>query len=455
MAILWQDVKGKLKASNYSRTHQKQYSKVFKPPYEGAYMKKPLLIALAIAASSLSFAQAQSKTTPAEDLVKQASFYIGFYYNGNAKVPYWRELQKNMITDVQKLCAGDTNCGYDKGRQVIVNYMKSLNDPFTRLVSVEDSETSDRYANGKGPSTPTIGIQARELQGQGLVVLEAFPGEPAFNADLSRGNLIKTINGSLATLDGLKTAEASGKAISLEYTVNGAVKTASVTAALIEDPRAPYRSSVRDALVIRIPHLYGEIGTRVHANVARAVRTNASGVIIDLRDSFSGYDSEALLAAGAFIKEGGFTYDQRFAGQDSTYFLEKNGALVRGQPEGQDAQDIAQASNPVQYTGKVVVLVNQVTENSSEMLAYFLQRVGRAKVVGVVTSGQNGVSGGGIAQLINDDVIQVSTYRMLNLDKSPFPMAVTPDVIVPEDLAALAAGRDVQLEKALELIGAK
>ena len=418
-------------------------------------MKKPLLIALAIAASSLGIANAQAKTTPAEDLVKQASFYIGFYYNGPSKVPYWRELQKNMLADVQKLCAGATTCGYDKGREVIVTYMKNLNDPFTRLVSVEDSDTSDRYVDGKGPSTPTIGIQTRELPGQGLVVLEAFPGEPAFNADLSRGNLIKTINGAPATLAALKTAEASAKAIALEYSVAGANKTASVTPILVEDPRAPYRSAVGKALMIRIPHLYGSIGTRVHANVARAVRDNAAGVIIDLRDSFSGYDVEALLAAGAFIKEGGFTYDQRFAGQDSTFFLERNGALVRGQPEGGQAQDFSQAASPVQYTGKVVVLVNQITENSSEMLAYFLQRVGRAQVVGVTTSGQNGVSGGSLAQLINDDIIQVSQYRMLNLDKTPFPMAVTPDVIVPEDLAALAAGRDAQLEKALEILGAK
>ncbi|MEY4530297.1 MAG: hypothetical protein RLZZ156_1018 [Deinococcota bacterium] len=29
MAILWQSAKEKLKATNYSRTHQKQYSKMF------------------------------------------------------------------------------------------------------------------------------------------------------------------------------------------------------------------------------------------------------------------------------------------------------------------------------------------------------------------------------------------------------------------------------------------
>jgi carboxyl-terminal processing protease len=419
-------------------------------------MKKPLLLALAVAASSLQLAHAQTqKLSPAEDLVKQASFYIGFYYNGGAKVPYWRDLQKTMLADVQKACAGNVNCGYAVGRTVIADYMKTLNDPFTRLVSDEEAETQSRYVDGQGPSTPTIGIQARELPSQGLVVLEAFPGEPAFNADISRGNLIKTINGAPATVAALDAAERANKDIALEYVVGGATKTATIKPVLVNDPRAPYRSTVGKALVIRIPHLYGSIGSRVHANVARAVRDNAAGVIIDLRDAFSGFDSEALLAAGAFIKEGGFIYDQRFAGQDDTYTLTNNGAGVSAKPETGNAQLVGQATAPVQYAGKVAVLVNKVTENSSEMLAYFLQRVGRAQIVGEVTAGQLGVSGGTIGQLINDDWIQVSYLRMLNLDKTPFPMQVTPDVVVPEDLAALAAGRDVQLERALDLLGAR
>ncbi len=422
-------------------------------------MKKPLLAALAIVASSFGMANAQTKASPAEDLVKQASFYIGFYYNGSAKVPYWRELQKNMVADVQKVCAGDAKCGYDKGREVIVTYMKSLNDPFTRLVTEEEYETSSNFAEGKGPSTATIGIQARELPGQGLVVLEAFPGEPAFNADLARGNLIKTINGAPATIKALQAAEASAKAIAVEYSAAGAVKTASIIPILVNDPRLPYRATIGKALMIRIPHLYGSqstsVGARVHSNAARAVRDNAAGIIIDLRDAFSGYDTEALLAAGAFIKEGGFIYDRRFLGQDDSYKLINNGGSVEGTPEGGKAVLAGQANPATQYTGKVVVLVNKVTENSSEMLAYFLQKAGRAQVVGEATAGQLGVSGGALAQLINNDIIQVSEMRMLNLDKTPFPMNITPDIIVPEDLAALAAGRDVQLEKALEILGAK
>jgi carboxyl-terminal processing protease len=414
-------------------------------------MKKPLLATLAIISASLGTALA----SPAEDLVKQASFYIGFYYNGPAKVPYWRELQKTMLTDVQKLCAGDAKCGYDKGVQVIKGYINTLNDPFTTLIPAREAEDVDRFVDGKGPSTPTIGLKARELPGQGLVVLEAFPGEPAFNAELARGDVIRTINGQPATLAGLRTAEDGGKAISLAYSNKGTAKTAQVTPVLVDDTRAPSRQSLAEGkvLMIRIPNFYGPIGTRVHSNAARAVTDKAQGVIIDLRDSESGFDSEALLAAGAFVKSGGFIYDNRFQGQDSTYTVE-NG-IVSEKDEAGKSRPAGQAQRPTQYTGNVVVIVNKQTVNSSEMLAYFLQKPGRAKIVGETTAGQLASSGSSVGQLINDDYIQVSYLRMLNLDKTPFSPAITPDVVVPEDLAGLAQGRDVQLEKALELIGAK
>jgi carboxyl-terminal processing protease len=339
--------------------------------------------------------------------------------------------------------------------QVIKTYMQSLNDPFTTLVSAKEADDTDRFVDGKGPSTPTIGLTARALPGQGLVVLEAFPGEPAFNAELTRGDVIRTINGQPATLQALQTAEDSGKAISLEYSTKGAAKTAQVTPQIVEDTRAPYRQNLASGkvLMIRIPNFYGPIGTRVHSNVARAVTDKAQGVIIDLRDSQSGFDSEALLAAGAFVKSSGFTYDSRFQGQDSTWTMD-NG-VVSAKDEAGKSGVAGQAQRPTQYTGNVVVLVNKNTVNSSEMLAYFLQKPGRAKVVGETTAGQLASSGSTVGQLINDDYIQVSSLRMLNLDKSPFTPAITPDVTVAEDLASLAQGRDVQLEKALELIGAK
>jgi len=99
-----------------------------------------------------------------------------------------------------------------------------------------------------------------------------------------------------------------------------------------------------------------------------------------------------------------------------------------------------------------VVLVNRNTFNSAEMLAYFLQAAGRAKVVGEPTAGALGMSGSAEGPLINGEFIAVSSLRMRNLDGSPFPLKVSPDMLVEDDLEALVAGRDRILERALEML---
>ena len=59
------------------------------------------------------------------------------------------------------------------------------------------------------------------------------------------------------------------------------------------------------------------------------------------------------------------------------------------------------------------------------------------------------ISGGAEGELISGHVLNLSTLRMLELDGKAFPNAITPDVSVPDDLSALAAGKDPVLERAL------
>ena len=130
-------------------------------------MKRSLLTALVIAATGFTGVLA----SPAEDLVKQAAFYIGFNYNGPAKVPYWRDLQKQMLTDVQKLCAGDAKCGYDKGTTVIKAAIAQIGDGFTEYRSSTSVDDEDRFAEGKGPARPTIGVTGADFTGRGVIAL--------------------------------------------------------------------------------------------------------------------------------------------------------------------------------------------------------------------------------------------------------------------------------------------
>lgn len=404
------------------------------------------MVALGMASSVLA--------SPAQDLFDQATFLIGFYYNGPAKVPSFRELRRQYQPELERLCAPEGNrCGFDKAKQVIERIVQDIADPFTVLVTRDQLIDDERYGAGLGPAAPRIGLWVREIP-RGLVVSEAFPGEPAYEAGLRRGDLITQIAGQPATLARLSAAEAARSPFGLSYSRQGTTRTVTLTPRVAEASMQPRLQIDNNIAYLRIYHLYSSenysTAQRIHEAARRAEQAGARGMVIDLRDALTGYDSEALLAATAFTGKGGFIYDRRFQGQDETHTVE-NGRLYV-QPEGAEKEEQSALERPYLARLPVVVLVNRNTFNSAEMLAYFLQSAGRAKVVGEPTAGALGVSGGAEGPLINGDFIAVSSLRMRNLDGSPFPLKISPDVVVEDDLEALVAGRDRPLERALEML---
>ncbi len=392
--------------------------------------------------------------SPAQDLFDQATFLIGFYYNGPAKVPPFRELRRQYQPELDRLCASEGNrCGFDKAKQVIERIVRDIADPFTVLVTRDQLIDDERYGAGLGPAAPRVGVWVRELP-QGLVVSEAFPGEPAYEAGLRRGDLITQIAGQPATLARLLAAEAARSPFSLSYSRQGVARTVTLSPRVAEATMQPRLEINNNVAYLRIYHLYSSdsysTAQRVHEAARRAEQAGARGMVIDLRDALTGYDSEALLAAAAFTGTGGFIYDRRFQGLDETHTVE-NGKLYV-QPEGAEKEEQSALERPYLARIPVVVLVNRHTYNSAEMLAYFLQAAGRARVVGEPTAGALGMSGSAEGPLINGDFIAVSSLRMRNLDGSPFPLKVSPDVVVEDDLEALVAGRDPVLERALEML---
>lgn len=392
--------------------------------------------------------------SPAQDLFDQATFLIGFYYNGPARVANFRDLRRQYQPQLDQLCALERDrCGFDKARQVIARIVQDIADPFTVLITRDQLIDDQRYGAGLGPAAPRIGVWVRETP-RGLVVSEAFPGEPAFEAGLRRGDLITQIGGQPATLARLGAAEAARTAFSLTYSRQGNARTVNLTPRVAEATMQPRLEVNNNIAYLRIYHLYSSddysTAERIHDAARRAEQAGARGMVIDLRDALTGYDSEALLGAAAFTGKGGFIYDRRFQGQDETHTVENGKLFV--QPEGGDKEEQSAVERPYLARLPVVVLVNRNTFNSAEMLAYFLQVAGRAKVVGEPTAGALGMSGSAEGPLLNGEFIAVSSLRMRNLDGSPFPLRVTPDVAVVDDLDALISGRDVALERALEML---
>lgn len=394
--------------------------------------------------------------SPAQNLFDQATFIIGFNYNGPIKLGSFRDLRKKYQPQLDQACTGlGEQCGYVQAKGVIQNILQTINDPFTLLVSSAELEDDDRFGSGLGPVAPRIGVWAKETS-KGLVVTEAFLSEPAYKAGIRRGDVIAQIAGQPATLARLKEAEASPKAVSVQVLRQGESRELSLTPQAADESMQPKLEVVGTTAILRVYHFYSsrEFSTarQIQQLVAQAEQKGAKGLVLDLRDALTGFDTEALLAAGVFMPKVGFIYQSRFQGQSSSQRVE-NGRYFE-KPENQEEREARNQSLPKAFLSKLplVVLVNHNTINSAEMLAYFLQSGGRAKVVGEPTAGALGVSGGAEGPLLSGDFLAVSSLRLQQLDGTLFPMRLTPDVQISDDPEALAAGHDLVLDRALELL---
>ncbi len=420
--------------------------------------KKMVLLALATAITSVFGAAFAS---PAQDLFDQATFYVGFYYSGPAKVANFRELRKTYQPQLDQICGTDAKCAYEKAMPIIQKIIGDLKDPFVEVINSD----FERFTEGKGSPNPVIGVQTRAYT-NGLLVARANNGEPASLAGVQRGDVIKTINGKAATLEVLMGAELDAKQITLEIDRAGAAQKIEVTPAVVEEVARPFALSTapKNTMVIRVQDFYwgDQVANRVHTLVRKANNDSLKNIVLDLRDSGTGFDSEAMLTAKAFMDNVGLKYQNRFFKGSRTFNVQGN-QIVR-EDEAGNKSPVGQLERPQLWKGGLVLLVNKYTVHAGEITAQLLQAAKRAQIVGDTTAGQAGVSGGlpsldvSINATPHWQTACTSTSRVTvfwHLDGTPFPMAVTPDVSVPEDLSAIAGGKDPALEKAFSILGVK
>lgn len=109
--------------------------------------------------------------------------------------------------------------------------------------------------------------------------------------------------------------------------------------------------------------------------------------------------------------------------------------------------------NPNPYKGKVVILINEMTQSQAEYTTMALRTAPRATVIGSTTAGADGnVSEfylpGGIGTMISGIGVLYPDGRETQR------IGIVPDVVVKPTVKGIAEGRDELVEKALEIINA-
>lgn len=317
---------------------------------------------------------------------------------------------------------------------------QALGDPYTVFLPPADNKESKEQLDG---AFEGVGIQLGFKDKQ-LAVIAPLEGMPAKAAGIRAGDYILHIKDEAKGIDQDTQELALPEAVKL---IRGQ-KGTSVELTILHDGEAePLAVSIRrDTIIVKsvtltwignnqdIAYLQlTQFGGRTEEEWSEAVtainqRSNR-GVILDLRNNPGGYLQTAVSLAGEFIPVGKLVVSQENAqGQKETYSVDRNGGLLRS---------------------PLVVLVNEGSASSSEILAGALNDYDRAKLVGNKTFGKGTVQE---ALEVGDNAgLHVTTAKWL-LPSGQWvndTKGITPDIEVKDDPETET---DEQLIQAMEAL---
>lgn len=177
---------------------------------------------------------------------------------------------------------------------------------------------------------------------------------------------------------------------------------------------------------------FGEKSTNELRQALRQImREKPEGLILDLRNNGGGFLATAIEIVSEFIGEGVVMYEQHGDGQKQVYEA-LPGGLATEVP--------------------LVVLINEGTASASEIVAGAIQDYERGTLVGVTSFGKGSVQSP--LELSNDQgVVRITIARWLTpKERQIHGIGIQPDVEIPLTDEDIQAGRDPQLDKALELL---
>jgi len=312
--------------------------------------------------------------------------------------------------------------------------MDSLGDPHSSYMNPQDFENANSGLSGEYEG---IGAWV-DTRNDYLTIVSPIPGSPAEAAGLMPDDKIIAIDGEDMT--GIDAE------LVRQRVLGPAGSTVVLTISRASEPE-PFDVSIkREKIVIKsatgemldngIGYVqittFGDNTTpELRAVLKDLLAQNPKGLVIDLRNNGGGYLETSVEVASEFINDGVILYEQYGDGKRITY-----DALGGGQ-----ATEIP-----------LVVLVNQGTASASEIVAGAIQDHGRGKLVGVTTYGKGSVQNW-VALSNNQGAVRVTIAKWLTPNERHIHgVGLTPDVEVEITEEDFQAGRDPQLDKAIEVL---
>ena len=318
----------------------------------------------------------------------------------------------------------------------IQGMLTALEDPFTFYYTKESWAEFWEMDAGEYAG---IGIQLLgDYKTNVVTISRVFKDTPAERAGIRKGDVLKRVEDVSVNATTMQDAVnimrgTPDESVEVEVERRGEPIVFTISRAQILVNWIEYTMLENNVGYICLYEFSGNCYTALEAALSALKQQGATALIIDLRDNPGGWVEDALKIADLFLdKEMLFYSEDRNGKRDISYTK-----------DGKD--DIP-----------LVLLVNEGSASSSEILSGGLQDVGRAKLVGVKTYGK-----GIIQQMVSlsdqTDGIQFTIAQYyLPSGKAVHHIGVTPDIVLnmPEELVGeyfeLGDMRDPQLATAWE-----
>lgn len=344
--------------------------------------------------------------------------------------------------------ASTTVSDQDKVWGMVAGLAASYGDPYTLFFPPEENKKFEQEISGNFEG---VGMEI-DIKDNVLTVIAPLKDSPADKAGVQAGDQILAIDGS--PTDGLSVESAvlkirgpKGTAVSLSMLRRGKTVEISVIRDVIQIPTINTKSvdsaGVEVAsgtglrsdgiFVIQLYNFSANSTFDFRQALRSFIQSGSNKLVLDLRGNPGGYLEAAVDMASWFLPVGKVVVREDFGDKQDPDLYRSRGYDVFG-------KDL-----------KMVILINKGSASASEILAGALHEHGIATLVGEQSFGKGSVQE--LIPITGSTSLKVTIARWLTPDGTSIsPGGITPDVIVPMTQEDLAAGKDPQFEKAVEIL---
>ncbi|GAB4521757.1 MAG: S41 family peptidase [Anaerolineae bacterium] len=309
-----------------------------------------------------------------------------------------------------------------------------LGDENTSLL---DPQSAEFFRTDISGSFEGIGARVDTAPEGGVLVVEPFEGQPAYEAGIRRGDIIVAVDGvdvtDMPLSDAIQLIRGpKGTTVTLTIKREGEpdLLEIKVTRDRIEIPVVEYRMLEDGIAYLKLSEFNSRSPELVRNALRSLMREDPKGLILDLRGNPGGLLDAAIDIASQFVGEGDIVIERFKDGREHRYEARRGGL----------ATEIP-----------LVVLVNDSSASASEIVAGAIQDHGRGVLIGVTTFGKGSVQ---VPHYLSDgSLLRVTTARWFTPSGRGIDgVGLTPDIEVERTLEDRAAGRDPQLDRAIEYL---